>query len=180
MIEHRRSVFKTLAAAGLSLGSWGGHAVRAITALGWYGSASIVRGQTHPQLAVPPRSPAFKAQTPGDALRLIVGNTSVTEVGETHIQLQVPELAENGAMVQVTVNSLIPDTRQIMLLIDKNPYPLVASFYFPEGTEPSFQTRVKMAESSRIRVLVLASPGRDNRYFTTVKETRVTLGGCGS
>ncbi|MFO6419538.1 thiosulfate oxidation carrier protein SoxY [Hylemonella sp. W303a] len=179
MIEHRRSLFKTLASAGMFMGAWNGHAIRTFTALGLLGQASALLAQTIP-LPSTNRSQAFKAQTPGDALRLIVGNASVTEVGESQIQLQVPELAENGAMVPVTVSSRIPDTRQIMLLIDKNPYPLVASFYFPEGTEPSFQTRVKMAESSRVRVLVSASLGKDSRYFTTSKDTRVTLGGCGS
>jgi sulfur-oxidizing protein SoxY len=179
MIDDRRSVFKALGAAGLAHGAWAGSAMRALAALGLYSGAAAVRAQTtEPPMAS--RSPAFKAETVSDALRQILGNAPVVEVGEPQIQLQIPELAENGAMVPVSVNSLIPDTRQIMLLIDKNPYPLVASFHFPEGTEPGFQTRVKMAQSSRVRVLVQATQGKDARYYTTTKETRVTLGGCGN
>jgi sulfur-oxidizing protein SoxY len=179
MFDDRRSVFKALGAAWLAHGAWAGGAMRALAALGLYSGAAVVRAQTtEPPMAS--RSPAFQAETVSDALRQILGDAPVVEVGEPQIQLQIPELAENGAMVPVSVNSLIPDTRQIMLLIDKNPYPLVASFHFPEGTEPGFQTRVKMAQSSRVRVLVQATQGKDARYYTTTKETRVTLGGCGN
>lgn len=151
MIDDRRTVFKTLGAAGLALGAWGGGALRTLASLGLYSGASVAWAQTT-AWPLANRSSAFQAQTPGDALQQILGDAPVVEVGEQLIQLQVPELAENGAMVSVSVNSLIPDTRQIMLLIDKNPFPLVASFHFPDGTEPGFQTRVKMAEIGRAHV----------------------------
>lgn len=179
MIDNRRSLFKALGVAGLAHGAWVGSVTRGLAMLGLYSGASTVRAQTT-ALPMASRSPAFQAETPVEALRQILGNAPMVEVGPHQIQLQIPELAENGAMVPVSVNSLIPGTRQIMLLIDKNPYPLVASFHFPEGTEPGFQTRVKMAQSSRVRVLVQATQGKDTRYYTTAKETRVTLGGCGN
>ncbi|EYC51198.1 twin-arginine translocation pathway signal protein [Hylemonella gracilis str. Niagara R] len=179
MMNERRALFKTLGAAGFAVGTWGSGALRTLAALGLCSGTSAAWAQTSAR-PVANRSPAFEAETPGDALRQLIGNAPMTEVGEQQIQLQVPELAENGAMVPVSVISLIPGTRQIMLLIEKNPHPLAASFYFPEGTEPGFQTRVKMAQSSRLRVVVQASQGQDLRNYTTVKETRVTLGGCGS
>jgi sulfur-oxidizing protein SoxY len=182
----RRFLFKALGAAGYAFGARSS-GLRVLAALGLYGGA---KAQAQNTQSVPSasksarplaqRTPAFKAETPNEALRQILGSATLVEVGEQQIELQIPELAENGAMVPVSVTSKIPDTQQIMLLIDKNPYPLAASFYFPEGTEPSVQTRVKMAESSRVRVLVQTARGQERRYYTIVKETRVTLGGCGA
>src|SRR5690606_23269489 len=104
------------------------------------------------------------------------GNSSITNANDGKIDLQTPEIADNGAQVPVSVYSHIPDTAQIVLLVEKNPFPLAASFNFPEGTEPAIQTRVKMAESSRVLALVRTSQGK---LYMTAKETRVTLGGCG-
>ncbi len=126
------------------------------------------------------RTAGFAAQNLGDALKHISGNATITRVDSSQIQLQVPELAENGALVPLSVNSLIPGTTQIMLLIEKNPFPLVATFTFPEGTEPGVQTRVKMAQSSQVLAVVKAIQGNESRLYVTTKETRVTLGGCGA
>lgn len=122
------------------------------------------------------RSPAFTARKLADALAQLRGNGSIANADDGKIDLQAPEIAENGAQVTLSVYSRIPDTAQIMLLIEKNPFPLAASFNFPEGTEPFFQTRVKMAESSRVLALVRTNQGK---LYMTAKETRVTLGGCG-
>jgi len=61
------------------------------------------------------------------------------------------------------------------VLVERNPAPLVAGFTIPEGTEAEIQTRLRMGESSNI-VAVVRSEGR---LFSAVKETKVTLGGCG-
>jgi sulfur-oxidizing protein SoxY len=91
------------------------------------------------------------------------------------IVMSAPEIAENGAVVPIGVNSKVPGTESIAILVAKNPNPLVASFDIPAGTEPAVSTRVKMAESSDVYVLVRAQ----GKYFTTKKEIKVTIGGCG-
>ncbi|MDF3821992.1 hypothetical protein P3G55_18955, partial [Leptospira sp. 96542] len=106
MIDDRRSMIRTLAATGLTLGSWGTGALRALASLGLYSGGAAAAGAQTSQRPIASRSPAFQAETPADALRHILGAAPVVEVGEQQIQLQVPELAENGAMVPVTVNSL--------------------------------------------------------------------------
>jgi sulfur-oxidizing protein SoxY len=52
---------------------------------------------------------------------------------------------------------------------------LSASFDIPEGTDPFVQTRVKMGQSSNVYAVVKA----DGKYYSAVKEIKVTLGGCG-
>jgi len=98
-----------------------------------------------------------------------------TEINATAIQLTVPEIAENGAIVPVTVVSTLPNVEQISIFADKNPNVLAASFTFPAGTESMVTTRIKMAQTSNVVVLVKA----DGKFYRTAKEVKVTAGGCG-
>jgi sulfur-oxidizing protein SoxY len=91
------------------------------------------------------------------------------------IQITAPDIAENGAVVPITIESAIPRTQNIAILIEKNPNTLSAEFDIPEGTDAFITTRVKMAETSNIYAVVKA----DGKYFHAVKEIKVTLGGCG-
>ena len=86
-----------------------------------------------------------------------------------------PEIAENGAVVPVSVTSNIAKTETIAILIEKNPSTLAASFTIPGGTDPSVSTRVKMGETSQVHALIKA----DGKYFIASREIKVTLGGCG-
>jgi len=86
-----------------------------------------------------------------------------------------PTSAENGAVVPITIESAVPRTDTIAILIEKNPSTLSADFEIPAGTDPFITTRVKMAETSNIYAVVKA----DGKYFHAVKEIKVTLGGCG-
>lgn len=117
---------------------------------------------------------AFNAQTVDEALKALGAGTPAptTDVswGAT------PQIAENGAVVPVSVSSKIPGTEAIAILIEKNPNKLAANVYFPEGTEPSLSMRVKMSESSLVHALVKT---KDNKYFLATREIKVTLGGCG-
>jgi sulfur-oxidizing protein SoxY len=91
------------------------------------------------------------------------------------IAIKAPEIAENGAVVPVAIESRLPNTESISLLIEKNPQPLAASFRIPAGTEASVSTRVKMGQSSDVYALVKA----DGKYYVAKKEIKITLGGCG-
>jgi sulfur-oxidizing protein SoxY len=89
--------------------------------------------------------------------------------------VQTPEIAENGAVVPIGVNSAIAGTDAIAILIEKNPNPLAAVFDIPSGTQAAISTRVKMAQTSNVYALVRA----EGRYYVASKEIKVTLGGCG-
>ena len=91
------------------------------------------------------------------------------------ISINAPDVAENGAAVPIEVVSRIPNTQSITLVADRNPFPLLASFDFAGSAEPYVSTRVKLAGSSDVRVIVRA----DGRHYVAVREIKVTTGGCG-
>jgi sulfur-oxidizing protein SoxY len=117
---------------------------------------------------------AFNAQTVDAGLQALDAGTpaATTDVswGAT------PEIAENGAVVPVSVTSKIPGTEAIAILIERNPNKVAAIFTIPEGTAPALSTRVKMSESSMVHALVRT---KDNKHFLASREVKVTLGGCG-
>lgn len=115
---------------------------------------------------------AFDAKTLADAMRALGASAPVES---RDIVITAPEIAENGASVQIGVASRIGKTDAMHLLIEKNPSILAASFAVPAGTEPNFITRVKMGETSNVYALVRA----DGRFYVAKKEVKVTAGGCG-
>ena len=97
------------------------------------------------------------------------------EIPSADIQIIAPDRAENGAIVQVEVKSSIAHTEAIAIFVEKNPTPLIANFMFSNGAEPFVVTRIKMAETSDIKVVVKAG----NQYFTNAKNVEVLENGCG-
>jgi sulfur-oxidizing protein SoxY len=117
-------------------------------------------------------SAAFAAKKLEDLLKILGAGAPQLS---TEVVLMAPEIAENGAVVPLEIESKLPDTQSIAILIEKNPNTLAASFTIPSGTLPWLQTRVKMAETCNVYVLVNAS----GRFYYTAKEIKVTIGGCG-
>jgi sulfur-oxidizing protein SoxY len=115
---------------------------------------------------------AFDTKSIADTLKAL-GGAGSTESGA--IQITAPDIAENGAVVPISVEAKLPGTQSIAIMIEKNPNALSANFEIPAGTDPFVTTRVKMAETSNIYALVRA----DGKYFHAVKEIKVTIGGCG-
>jgi len=97
------------------------------------------------------------------------------EIPSADIQIIAPDRAENGAIVQVEVKSSIVNTEAIAIFVEKNPTPLIANFIFSNGAEPYVVTRIKMAETSDIKIVVKAG----DRYFTNAKNVVVLENGCG-
>jgi sulfur-oxidizing protein SoxY len=122
--------------------------------------------------AQPWNQAAFSGKTLKEALAALGAQSPAAS---DSVLIKAPEIAENGAVVPVAVESKLPGTQSIMLLIEKNPLPLAASFDIPAGTEPSVSTRVKMGESSDVYALVKA----DGKYYFAKKEVKITIGGCG-
>lgn len=115
---------------------------------------------------------AFSAKTAPDALKSLgIGNAMATN----DLAVELPQIAENGAVVPIGITSKVPQTDSIAILIEKNPNMLAAVFDIPPGTDPSLSTRIKMGQTSSVYALVKAN----GRYYVTSKEIKVTLGGCG-
>ncbi|NOT14611.1 MAG: thiosulfate oxidation carrier protein SoxY [Methylotenera sp.] len=97
------------------------------------------------------------------------------EVSSQEIHIIAPKQAENGAIVQVEISSGIPNTQQITVLVENNPTVLIAHFVLHDGVKPEVVTRIKMAETSDIKVVVKAG----SQYFTCSQQVSVLENGCG-
>lgn len=92
------------------------------------------------------------------------------------IKLEVPQIAENGAIVPITVESVIPKTRRILIFAEKNPGPLLAEFNLEPGSDAWVSLRVKLNDSGP----VLAIAESSGRYYGAQTSVKVMVGGCGS
>jgi len=140
-----------------------------LTLLGLAVSAAVWPLRALAQLVRP--DAAFAAK----ALDAVYAGLGGTPEESSEITFLTPEIAENGAVVPVNVSSKIAGTDQIAIVVELNPNPLVAVFMIPDGTEPAVQTRVKVAQTCKLHALVRAN----GKWYSTSRETKVTLGGCG-
>ena len=97
------------------------------------------------------------------------------EIPNGDISIIAPSFAENGAVVQIEVTSHIKNTEAIAILVEKNPTPLIANMVFSKGVLPKVITRIKMAETSQLVVVVKSG----NQYFKASCQIEVNVGGCG-
>ena len=118
------------------------------------------------------KSGGFDAKTLKEALAALGADKAAVS---SEVTISGPDIAENGAVVTVSIASKAPNTEFMAILVEKNPNPLSASFTIPVGTEPAFSTRVKMGGTSNVHALARA----DGKWLIASKEVKVTLGGCG-
>lgn len=88
---------------------------------------------------------------------------------------RLPHVAENGAVVPISVTSTLKNVNKIYILVEKNPYPLIAEFYLSPAVVPHISARIKMAKTSKVIVLIEA----DGKLYHKSKVVKVALGGCG-
>ena len=136
--------------------------------------AALAAGMLRPwaALAAAWNKDAFGARSAADALK---GIGATGAVPSKDILIEAPQIAENGAVVPVEITSAIPGTRAISVLVDKNPFPLIAKFDFTEEALPFVKLNVKMGETSDVRVIAEAG----GRHYVATREVKVTIGGCG-
>jgi sulfur-oxidizing protein SoxY len=114
---------------------------------------------------------AFDANSLDEALEAM----GSVQMHSQQITLAVADVVDNGAFAPVSVSCSLPNTQEISIVVESNPNPLVVHFRIPAGTEPYVSTRVKMAGSGRVYAVVKA----DGKVYSTFRETKVTVGGCG-
>lgn len=115
---------------------------------------------------------AFTSKSLKDAFDALGASGHADSAG---VVLIAPEIAENGAVVPIGVESDLPGTESIAILVANNPTPLAASFTIPAGTAADVSTRVKMAKTSDVYALVKAQ----GKYYMSKKQVKITIGGCG-
>ncbi|MBC7414124.1 MAG: thiosulfate oxidation carrier protein SoxY [Herminiimonas sp.] len=117
-------------------------------------------------------SAAFDTKTLNDTVKALGGSSATVS---KDLILSAPDIAENGAVVPISVTTTLPGVQQIAILVEKNPNALSANFTIPAGTEAYVSTRVKMAQTSNVFALAKV----DGKWLVASKEVKVTLGGCG-
>jgi sulfur-oxidizing protein SoxY len=116
---------------------------------------------------------AFAAKDIPGALHSLMGADNAEESDE--INIKAPDIAENGAVVPVTVSTTLPDVESIAIIAANNPVPLIANFNLMDGAEGFVSSRIKMGKSGDV-IAVVKSGGK---LYRTGKEVKVTIGGCG-
>ncbi len=126
-----------------------------------------------PQYAFASNKAAFEAKTLAEVLKALGAGAPVES---KEVIIGGPDIAENGAVVPLTGSTSLTGVKQILILVEKNPFPLVALFNVSDGVEANFATRAKMGQSSDVYAVAVMT---DGRALFAKKETKVTLGGCG-
>jgi sulfur-oxidizing protein SoxY len=116
---------------------------------------------------------AFKATDSAAALTDLLGSDA-TETSD-QVTVKAPDIAENGAVVPVTVESGIEGVKSIAIIAAGNGTPLIASFDLGESAVPFVSTRIKMAKTADVIAVVKSDTG----LFSAAKSVKVTIGGCG-
>src|SRR5437879_10086939 len=76
---------------------------------------------------------ASKAKNEADATKALYGKTAEPS---DKVKMDAPEIAENGAVVPISVTTTLADVTSISFLVSENPVTLVASYKIPAGTLP--------------------------------------------
>jgi sulfur-oxidizing protein SoxY len=156
----------------------------------------LAAGAAGAAVALPGRSPrAARAQTPAagslaslgpeepvDATMKRLFGTRPVKDGSQVIKIDLPLIAENGAVVPIAVDVTSPMTAQsyvksVYIISDKNRRPLNARFNLtPALGQASVGTNLRLGESTDVRAIAELS---DGTLLMTKREVKVTVGGCG-
>jgi sulfur-oxidizing protein SoxY len=123
--------------------------------------------------------PALAKNDAEEAIKKFTGGKTPTQ---GKIKLDLPEIAENGNTVPMTVTVDSPMTEQshvtdVLIVADENPRGGVATFHFsPASGIAEANIRVRLAATQNITAVARMN---DGSFFMTEKQVKVTIGGCG-
>lgn len=122
------------------------------------------------------------AHAANDSADLIAKFTGGKTAASGRVKLDLPEIAENGNTVPMTVMVESPMTEQsyvtdVLIVADGNPRAGVATFHFsPASGVAEANTRIRLASTQNI---IAVAKMNDGSFYTAKKEVKVTIGGCG-
>lgn len=116
---------------------------------------------------------AFEAKEMPKALDALLGSSALSESAD--INVKAPDIAENGAVVPITISTSLDGVESISVIASNNPSPLVASFVLGKGATGFASTRIKMGKTGDVIAVVKAN----GKLYSAKKEVKVTIGGCG-
>jgi len=116
---------------------------------------------------------AFDGKSLAEVLKAL-GAAAPTESKD--INLQAPDIAENGAVVPLGASTTLAGVKRLLFLVEKNPSALAAAFDLGDSIEANVATRLKMNQTSNVYAVVFTA---DNKVLFAQREVKVTIGGCG-
>lgn len=136
-------------------------------------AAAVGAGLLSPRqvLAAWPKE-SFEAESVQNALKNLYGS-ELTEASDK-IEIKAPDIAENGAVVPVTVSTSL-NADAISIVAEGNPTPLAANFQLASNAQGFVSTRIKMGKTSNVIAVVKSG----DKLYSARKEVKVTIGGCG-
>lgn len=133
-------------------------------------------------LAAAPLLPVRPARAQADAFaKLLDQVTGGATVRPGRVKVDTPRLADNGHSVPLTLSVDSPMTaadhvRSITLLSERNPRPLMATFYLgPKAGRAQVATRVRLNGTQRVLAVAHLS---DGSYWSGTAEVEVTESAC--
>lgn len=143
------------------------------TSAAFLGLAASAAAGLMPSTAMAYSQNVFDAKTVAEVMKAL-GASDLAESKD--VSITGPDIAENGAVVPLGAATTLPNVKQLLVLVEKNPNTLVALFNTSEFVEPNFSTRAKLGQSSDVYAVAIT---QDGKAFFAKKEVKVTLGGCG-
>ncbi|MDZ7802832.1 thiosulfate oxidation carrier protein SoxY [Thiohalophilus sp.] len=116
---------------------------------------------------------AFETESMETAMNDLFGTAQTQPTDD--ITIKAPDIAENGAVVPVSVETGIGGIEEIAIIAEKNGSPLAANFKLANNAKGYVSTRIKMAKTSNV-IAVVKTGGK---AYSARKEVKVTIGGCG-
>jgi len=145
------------------------------------GLAAVASAVVSPAVVMGAQAPkGSNAMNIDTAVNAITGGKKVVVSDKVH--MKAPEIAENGAVVPVTVTVDSPMTdddyvKVIHIFATKNSNVRCADVMLtPANGKAMFSSRVKLGTSQDVMALVETSKGE---FLSTSQNVKVTIGGCG-
>ena len=126
-----------------------------------------------PQMAFAFNKAAFDAKTVADVMKAMGAGAPAESKDVT---LTAPDIAENGAVVPLGAATTLSGVKHMLILVEKNPNTMVASFDVSDAVDANFLTRAKLGQTSDVYAVAITN---DGKALYAKKEVKVTLGGCG-
>ena len=122
------------------------------------------------------------AAAANEAAELIAKFTGGKTPNASRVKLDLPEIAENGNTVPMTVSVESPMTAEshvteVLVVADGNPRAGIVTFHFsPASGIAEANTRIRLATTQNITAVAKMN---DGSVFAATKQVKVTIGGCG-
>src|SRR5215470_8846257 len=150
------------------------------TVLGALGMAAV-SGTLPLRGAAAAEAPLGQNEPLDAALKRVFGGRPVKD-GSGMIKLDIPLIAENGAVVPVSVEVNAPMTPQsyvkhIYVVADKNRIPIVTRAALTPASGLAYMgANIRLGETTDVRAI---AEQNDGTLYALKREVKVTVGGCG-